>query len=70
MNFKGFTKMDFLYKKLTHPELDILKDYIRKKSENQKKELRKEMGEEFKKWFLKGTEMVEDAIERITGVKV
>lgn len=31
---------------------------------------KKEIGEEFKKWFLKGTEMVEDAIERITNVKV
>lgn len=66
MNFKGITKLDFLYKKLTYPELDILKDYIRKKVENKQKEI----GKEFVDWFYESDyEPIECAIERITKVK-
>ena len=31
---------------------------------------RKEIGREFKKWFYGDTELIEEAIERITGVRV
>lgn len=48
----------------TLPEYDI--NLIKQFIDQQKKEI----GKEFKKWILKGTEDAEDAIFRITGVKI